>query len=62
MKNIDYVVNSNSLDIRVISLDEYCELNKVTDIDLVKIDTEGFEKEVFLGAVKTFNEIQPKFI
>lgn len=62
VKNIDYVVNSNSLDIRVISLDEYCELNKVTDVDLVKIDTEGFEKEVFLGAVKTFNEIQPKFI
>lgn len=62
VKNVDYVVNSETLDIGVTSLDEYCNLNQISEIDLIKIDTEGFEKEVFEGANQTFNELQPKFI
>ena len=35
---------------------------KIKEIDLIKIDTEGFEAEVFEGAKKTFTIIKPKFI
>ena len=31
------------------TLDSYCEENNITNIDFLKIDTEGFEKEVLLG-------------
>jgi FkbM family methyltransferase len=35
--------------IKVIRLDDYCRENKIDKIDLLKIDTEGFEKEVLEG-------------
>ena len=62
VKNVSYIDNNSSLDVDVISLDEYCSLNQISEIDLIKIDTEGFEKEVFEGAKQTYNKIQPKFI
>ena len=50
------------LEIEVTSLDDFCRDNNITEIDFIKIDTEGFEGEVFEGAVETFNSIQPKYI
>ena len=44
------------------TLDGYCKAKNITEIDLVKIDTEGFELEVFEGAINTFAKIKPKFI
>ena len=62
IKKIDYVKNTNSLEVDVISLDDYCATNNIKEIDFIKIDTEGFEKEVFEGASETFKKIKPKYI
>jgi FkbM family methyltransferase len=64
---IDYVGdnNVNTIDVKVITLDCYFERHSNDDfqeIDLLKIDTEGFELEVLRGAQKTIAVRRPKFI
>ncbi len=39
----------DQIDVPVITLSEYIESNKIVDIDLLKIDVEGFEFEVLQG-------------
>lgn len=41
-------------DVDAITLDSYCERNNVGDIDLLKIDVEGAEYQVMLGAKSLF--------
>ncbi|WP_162426877.1 FkbM family methyltransferase [Pontibacter pudoricolor] len=36
--------------IKILKLDTYCSLNKIESIDLLKIDTEGYELQVLKGA------------
>ncbi len=62
IKSIDYIENSESIEIDVTSIDDFCDINNISEIDFIKIDTEGFEKEVFEGASKTFLKLKPKFI
>lgn len=62
VKKVSYVSNEENINVPVTTLDCYCEANNITEIDLVKIDTEGFESEVFEGALNTFTKIKPKFI
>jgi FkbM family methyltransferase len=62
IKAIDYINNDLKSDVEVVTLDSYCASHGMTDIDFIKIDTEGFESEVFQGAAETFKNIQPKFI
>ncbi|SHF98590.1 FkbM family methyltransferase [Vibrio gazogenes] len=62
VKKVSYVSNDEQVDVPVVTLDAYCEENNITEIDFVKIDTEGFESEVFEGAKHTFAVIKPKFI
>ena len=38
------------------------DLFNLSKIDLIKIDTEGFELEVIKGAIETINQMQPKYI
>ena len=57
--------NVNSLKVKVNTLDNY--INKHYDckrktIDLIKIDVEGFEFDVLLGAKGTIKKMRPKFI
>ena len=40
----------------VITIDQFCEENKIEKIDVLKIDTQGFELEVFKGAKRCMNE------
>ena len=57
--------NKNSIEVDVISLDHFYEKTlreKYNELDLIKVDTEGFEMEVLLGAQKTIKAIRPKFI
>jgi len=62
IKAIDYISNDFKSDVEVVTLDSYCASHGMTDIDFIKIDTEGFESEVFQGAAETLKNIQPKFI
>ena len=62
---VDYVHNVNTMNVAVISLDSYFERHSnddVQEIDLLKIDTEGFEFQVLQGAQKTIALRRPKFI
>jgi FkbM family methyltransferase len=59
---VSYVKNNEQAIVPVVTLDWYCEQHKITDIDFIKIDTEGFESEVFEGAQRVFSIIRPKFI
>jgi FkbM family methyltransferase len=36
-----------------VTLDSFCEINKINKVDLIKIDTEGHEAEVLKGARET---------
>ena len=38
-----------------VSIDEYCEQNKISSIDLLKVDVEGHELDVFNGSRKMFD-------
>jgi FkbM family methyltransferase len=62
VKKVSYVTNEMKEDVEVVTLDSYCAEKLITAIDFIKIDTEGFEAEVFQGALETFRKIQPKFI
>ena len=62
VNDISYLNNNEKLLVEVITIDDYCKENNIASIDFIKIDTEGFEKEVFEGAIKTFEKIKPKFI
>ena len=41
-------------EIQLVTMDEYVEQNKITHIDLVKIDVEGYELEVLAGGKESF--------
>jgi FkbM family methyltransferase len=56
--------NKNSIKVQVNTLDNFFINNNLRpkEIDLLKIDTEGFEYEVLVGAKNTIDIMKPKFI
>jgi FkbM family methyltransferase len=55
--DFNYFDNTNNEDIQVVKLDDF----KFTP-DLIKIDTQGFEEQVLLGAIKTLQTCDPVII
>ena len=63
-KNI--LIKMNSLDltsskvqkIAVLTLDQFCKMQKIKKIDLIKLDVEGYEYMVLLGAKKIIKNIK----
>lgn len=51
-----------SSQISVTTLDNFCNKNSIDQIDFLKIDTEGFELEVLLGAKKMLSEEQIRYV
>lgn len=49
-------------DIPAISLDDFCENEKVLSLDFIKIDTDGYEMDVLLGAGKCIEKFKPQII
>lgn len=49
-------------DVEVTTLSKYCSLKEISKIDLLKIDVEGFEYRVLIGAKQLFEENPPNFI
>jgi hypothetical protein len=55
--------NNQSIMVQVNTLDYFIKTLEISEeIDLIKIDTEGFEYEVLLGAGETIRKNKPKFI
>lgn len=48
--------------VEVITIDDFCENNKITHINLLKTDTEGYELEVLKGATDMMNENRIQFV
>jgi FkbM family methyltransferase len=51
-----------ALSVPVTTIDDFCEQQGVNRIDLVKIDTEGYELEVLQGARKALQKFRPKIV
>ena len=47
---------------KTITLDNFCSKKKIKNIDLLKIDTEGHEKQVLIGAKNLMKNKQIKYI
>lgn len=58
-ENID---TSAKIGVNSVSIDYYCETNKITDVKLIKCDVEGFELEVLIGAKKILELQKPSLI
>lgn len=52
----------NSSEINIETIDNFCSDNNIDRVDFMKIDTEGFEYNVLLGAKKMINSGQISFI
>ena len=48
------------IDVEVTTIDEFVKSNNVKDVDYIKIDVEGLEKEVIEGATETIRNKKPK--
>jgi len=48
--------------VETITLDYFCSKNKIENIDLLKIDTEGHEEQVLKGALNLINNKKIKYI
>jgi len=48
--------------VKVVKLDDFCNDHKILNIDLLKIDTEGHEKEVLEGAINLIKQKKIKYI
>ena len=60
-------INSNNytskkVSTKIITLDEYVKKHNIENIDILKIDTQGFEDKVLIGAQNLINENRIKFI
>ena len=50
---VDDLSNQIQIDVKVITIDEYVNKNNIKKINLLKIDTQGYEDEVLKGAQET---------
>tara|TARA_B100000902_G_C27202755_1_gene859959 strand:- start:281 stop:1084 length:804 start_codon:yes stop_codon:yes gene_type:complete len=62
VNKINYLNNNQSLTVDVTTLDKFCSDREIKHIDFIKIDTEGFEEQVLLGAQNIISQAKPKFI
>ena len=51
--------NTSSAIIEAITLDDFVKLNKIDHIDLLKIDVEGWEEHVLIGAKESILKFKP---
>lgn len=62
VNKIGYVDNAQSVEVPVTTLDEYVVRAALQRVDFIKIDTEGYEREVLLGAERLIRELRPSMI
>ena len=59
---LDYIQQVEKEAIDVVTLDSFLEKSGISQVDLIKIDVEGFEAEVIKGAMSSIKKMRPKFI
>ena len=52
----------STVGVPTITLDEFIQRNKIDRIDFIKIDTDGHEYDVLMGAEKSIRQFQPQII
>ncbi len=58
--NIEPKTTSNQKQpVKMITIDDFVKENKITKVDFVKIDTEGYEKQIIKGASETIKRFGP---
>ena len=63
INEISYVDNLDTVDVSVVTLDHFFGARPdLHQVDLLKIDTEGFEDEVLQGSKETITRLRPKLI
>lgn len=63
INNLSYISNHTEEEVMITTLDKFVEQNtKISSIDYIKIDTEGFEYDVLLGCKNIIKFNKPKFI
>ena len=58
----NFMENSKTIEVDVMSLDEYVNENGIDKIDFIKIDVEGFENQVIVGMKKTLELFSPMIL
>jgi FkbM family methyltransferase len=62
-KEISFINNMATAEIEVVTLDHYfSRISPASSLDFIKIDTEGYEYEVLIGAQETIDNLKPKMI
>ena len=49
-------------EVKIITLDDYCKDNKIDEIDILKIDTQGYEDKVLQGSIELIKKNNIKVI
>lgn len=58
-----YHINlTETVQVNVTTIDEYCQVNNIENIDFLKLDVEGFELEVLKGAKRMLAEKRIKMV
>ena len=50
------------VEVNVNTLDQYCEINKIEKIDILKIDTQGYEDKILAGSKSIFKKNIVNFV
>jgi FkbM family methyltransferase len=56
--SIKKIKNFSKITVNTDTIDNYCSINNINEIDILKIDVEGSEKRVLLGAEKTLKKVK----
>ena len=48
--------NSDIIQVQKTTLDDFCKTHNIPNIDILKIDTEGHEREVLIGAKRSLSK------
>lgn len=62
LKETPYQKGNKIIKSKMITLDNYCKENKIRKIDIVKIDTEGAEKNIIFSSGNVIKKFHPKMI
>lgn len=62
LKKTPYQKGNRIIKSKMTTLDNYCKENKIKKIDIVKIDTEGAEKNIVFGSSNIIKKFHPKMI